>query len=92
MIAIIDYKAGNLTSVLLAFQSLGMTAEITRDPDTILNADRVVFPGDGAAKSAMDHLRELQLLPIVQEVATNGTPFLGICIGTPNHHGDFRRE
>ena len=82
MIAIIDYKAGNLTSVLLAFENLGESAEITRDKKTILNADRVVFPGDGAAKSAMRHLQELDLLSTVKAVAAQKTPFLGICIGT----------
>ena len=82
MIAIIDYRAGNLTSVQLAFESLQVEAKITRDTSTILGADRVVFPGDGAAKSAMEHLDRFGLLPTIQEVVTRGIPFLGICLGT----------
>ena len=82
MVAIIDYKAGNLTSVHLALESLGIPSKITRDRTEIIAADRVVFPGDGAAQSAMKHLEELELLPVVKEVVENGTPFLGICIGT----------
>ena len=82
MIAIIDYKAGNLTSVQLAFESLGVKAQITQDPDVIVNAERVVFPGDGAAKSAMEHLAELNLLPAIHETVDRGIPFFGICLGT----------
>ena len=82
MIAIVDYKAGNLTSVQLAFEHLDVECKITRDPEFILNADRVVFPGDGAAQSSMDHLRELELLEPIKQVYANGTPLLGICIGT----------
>ncbi len=82
MIAIVDYKAGNLTSVQLAFRALGCGAEITSDPQVILAADRVVFPGVGAAGSAMRNLTELQLLPVLKAVAARGTPFLGICLGT----------
>jgi len=82
MIAIVDYKAGNLTSVRLAFRTLGCTAEVTSDPQAILAADRVVFPGVGAAGSAMRNLADLHLTPVLKEVAARGTPFLGICLGT----------
>ena len=82
MIAIIDYKAGNLTSVQLACDALGADAAITRDPSVIRDATRVIFPGDGAAKSAMEHLDELDLVPAIREVVGNGVPFLGICLGT----------
>ena len=82
MIAIIDYKAGNLTSVQLAFESLGVESKITQDLDTIRNAERVVFPGDGAAKSAMQHLEELNLLSTIRETVARKVPFLGICLGT----------
>ncbi len=82
MIAIVDYKAGNLTSVQLAFQALGCKTEVTSDPKVILAADRVVFPGVGAAGSAMQNLADLQLIPVLKEVVTRGTPFLGICLGT----------
>lgn len=82
MIAIVDYKAGNLTSVQLAFRALGCEAAVTSDPQTILAAGRVVFPGVGAAGSAMRSLAELRLIPVLKEVAARGTPFLGICLGT----------
>ncbi len=82
MIAIVDYKAGNLTSVRLAFRALGCDAAVTSDPQVILAADRVVFPGVGAAGSAMRNLTDLRLIPVLKEVAARGTPFLGICLGT----------
>lgn len=82
MIAIIDYRAGNLTSVKLAFDTLKATAEITSDPKRILAAERVVFPGVGAAGSAMRNLGELKLAGVIRDVIARGTPFLGICLGT----------
>lgn len=82
MIAIVDYNAGNLTSVKLAFQALNCEAEVTRNPETILNADHVIFPGVGAAGSAMRHLSDLKLIDPIKEVTAKGTPFLGICLGT----------
>lgn len=82
MIAIVDYRAGNLTSVQLAFQALGVSAQVTSEVDAILAADRVVFPGVGAAGSAMQNLEQLKLIPVLKEVAASGKPFLGICLGT----------
>ena len=82
MIAIIDYKAGNLTSVRLAFEALGVPACITQSAAEIRAADRVVFPGVGAAGSAMRNIRELGLTDIIQEAVNRGKPFLGICLGT----------
>jgi len=81
MLAIVDYKAGNLTSVRNAFAALGVEAVVTRDPEVIRAADRIVFPGVGAAKSAMENLRELGLEDAVREAAASGKPFLGICLG-----------
>jgi glutamine amidotransferase len=81
MITIVDYRAGNLTSVKLAFEHLGAQVEITDKPDVILRAERVVFPGVGAAKSAMSNLRELGILDALKQTIAKGTPFLGICIG-----------
>ena len=80
MTAIIDYKAGNLTSVKLAFAALGAEAVVTSDPKVIAAADRVVFPGVGAAKSAMENLRAFGLVEPVKEAAAT-KPFLGICLG-----------
>jgi len=82
MIAIVDYKAGNLTSVKLALEYLGVACEITREPDVIRGAERVIFPGDGAAAAAMEHLNELGLLAPLKDVIAKGTPTLGICLGT----------
>ncbi len=81
MLAIIDYKAGNLTSVRNAFAALGVEATVTADPETIRRAERVVFPGVGAAGSAMANLASLGLLEAVREAAGSGRPFLGICLG-----------
>ena len=80
MTAIIDYKAGNLTSVKLAFAALGVETVVTSDPKVIAAADRVVFPGVGAAKSAMENLRALGLVEAVKEASAT-KPFLGICLG-----------
>ena len=81
MIAIVDYRAGNLTSVKLAFDALGVQTCITSDPDVVRSAERVVFPGVGAAASAMDSLRRLGLVDSVRAAASSGKPFLGICLG-----------
>ncbi len=82
MIAIIDYRAGNLTSVRLACESLGLEARITSDPEVIRGAERVIFPGVGAAGAAMAHLDELGLIDTLRGVVDSGIPFLGICLGT----------
>ena len=81
MLTIIDYKAGNLTSVKLAFAALGVETHVTSDPVEIRAADRLVFPGVGAAASAMDNLRAAGLVDTLKEVKAAGTPFLGICLG-----------
>jgi glutamine amidotransferase len=81
MIAIVDYKAGNLTSVKLAFEALGIDAVVTDRAADILAADRVVFPGVGAAGASMRHLAALDLADALRTVVARGTPFLGICVG-----------
>ena len=81
MITIIDYKAGNLTSVQLAFEHLGANVRVTQDPAEILSAEKVVFPGVGAARSAMQNLRDLGLVDPLKQVVQSGVPFFGICIG-----------
>ena len=81
-IAIIDYRAGNLTSVRLSLSTLGAVGEITSDPEAILKADRVIFPGVGAAGAAMGHLNDLGLADVLREYVASGRPFLGICLGT----------
>ncbi len=81
MIAIVDYRAGNLVSVRLALEALGAPACITQDAAQILDADRVIFPGVGAAGSSMRNLAELGLVEPLHAVVKRGTPFLGICMG-----------
>ena len=81
MIAIIDYDAGNLTSVARALTHLGYENEITAVPETILAADQVIFPGVGAAKATMETLRQRGLDEVLTDVYRRGTPMLGICIG-----------
>jgi len=82
MIAIVDYKAGNLTSVRLALEALDVDAQITNDPAVIRQADRVIFPGVGAAGAAMHEVHALNLRPALVEFIASGRPFLGICVGT----------
>ena len=81
MTAIIDYGAGNLTSVRNALAALGAEASVTSDSAAIRAADHVIFPGVGAAKSAMENLASLGLVDTVREAASSGKPFLGICLG-----------
>jgi len=82
MIAIVDYHAGNLTSVSLAFQSIGADSVVSGDPGVITQADHIVFPGVGAAGAAMDNLRQSQLTDCLRQRIAAGIPFLGICLGT----------
>ncbi|MFT3983706.1 MAG: imidazole glycerol phosphate synthase subunit HisH [Lachnospiraceae bacterium] len=81
MIVIIDYDAGNIKSVEKAMQYLGKEAVITRDRDTILNAQKVILPGVGAFGDAMEKIRQYDLEHVIHEVVEKGTPFLGICLG-----------
>ncbi|WP_434309164.1 imidazole glycerol phosphate synthase subunit HisH [Hominifimenecus sp. rT4P-3] len=81
MIAIIDYDAGNLKSVEKALLSLGEKAVVTRDENVILSADKVILPGVGAFGDAMRNLRTYGLVETVRQVAKQGTPLLGICLG-----------
>lgn len=81
MIAIIDYDAGNIKSVEKAMMLLGQQVVITRDKDTILNADKVILPGVGAFGDAMDKIRQYGLEEVIHQVVAKKTPFLGICLG-----------
>lgn len=82
MIAIIDYRAGNLRSVERALKHLGLTCAITGDPGEIMAAERVIFPGVGAAGKAMETIMVKGLDHAIRSVIDRGTPFLGICLGT----------
>jgi len=80
-LVIIDYQAGNLTSVVRSFKALGVEGRVTQDPALVAAASRVVFPGVGAAGKAMATLKELGLDRAIQESFRKGAPILGICLG-----------
>ncbi len=82
MIHIVDYKAGNITSVQRALIHLGISAVITPDPDILRRAEKVIFPGVGMAASAMEVLRARGLDAALREVFADGIPILGICLGS----------
>ncbi|MGY2132653.1 imidazole glycerol phosphate synthase subunit HisH [Hymenobacter sp. HD11105] len=77
-IAVINYKGGNVQSVLFALERLGCRPTLTADPEVIRQADKIIFPGEGEAASAMCELRAQgldKLLPTLTQ------PFLGVCLG-----------
>ena len=78
MIAIIDYRMGNLRSVENALSRLGAEFTVTPDPAVILSADKVLLPGVGNAAEAMDNLRSAGLVDVIRGLRK---PVLGICIG-----------
>lgn len=82
MISIIDYKAGNLTSVERALKKLSIPCRITHDPNLVLQSDRVIFPGVGAAGEAMKALQADGLDLAIRAYFLSGRPLLGICLGT----------
>ena len=78
MIAIIDYKMGNLRSVENALKRLGAEFTVTADADVIRSADRVLLPGVGNAAEAMENLRKADLTQVIRSLRRPG---LGICVG-----------
>ncbi|MBW2179656.1 MAG: imidazole glycerol phosphate synthase subunit HisH [Deltaproteobacteria bacterium] len=82
MIAIIDYSAGNLTSVERALRYIGFESCITNDITKIKASERIIFPGVGAAGSAMDSLIQLGIDRALKEAFSEGKPILGICLGS----------
>lgn len=81
MIAIIDYDAGNIRSVEKALEFLNEEYVLTNDRDTILGADKIILPGVGCFKDAVDNLNKYHLVDVLREFAASGKPFLGICLG-----------
>jgi glutamine amidotransferase len=81
MLIIVDYQAGNLTSVKRALDYLGIPCQISSQPEEVRAAERIIFPGVGHAASAMAVLRERGLDTALREAFTQGTPILGICLG-----------
>ncbi|HMF62980.1 MAG TPA: imidazole glycerol phosphate synthase subunit HisH [Edaphobacter sp.] len=80
MIAVIDYKAGNLTSVVKALKYLGAETQVTQDPEVVRTAAKVVLPGVGHFQ-ATQLLTDLGLTEAVRESVAKGTWFLGVCVG-----------
>jgi glutamine amidotransferase len=78
MIAIIDYDAGNVRSLQFALERLGASSILTADPVRIEAADKVIFPGQGAAANAMAKLKEYKLEELIPNLKQ---PVLGICLG-----------
>lgn len=81
LIAVVDYRAGNVRSVERALQRFGADARITSDASLIERADGVVFPGQGACDSSMAELRRRRLVEPIREYIASGRPFLGVCLG-----------
>lgn len=77
-VAIVKYNAGNIQSVLFALERLGVDAKVTDDKEELFAADKVIFPGVGAARSAMDSLKENGLDEVIKQLKQ---PVLGICVG-----------
>jgi len=77
-VAIIDYDAGNVQSLKFALDKLGVNSFLTKDTEVILKSDKVIFPGQGAAKNAMSKLRVNDLIEIIPNLKQ---PVLGICLG-----------
>ena len=77
-IAIVKYNAGNICSVINALNRLGIEPTLTDDAEQLRNADRVIFPGQGEARSAMEYLRERKLDEVIRSLHQ---PVLGICVG-----------
>ena len=80
MIAIVDYGVGNLFSLTCSLKALGLEAEVTRQPEKLRGADRIILPGVGAFGDAKAKLDETGLVPLLKEEAEK-KPFLGICLG-----------
>ena len=80
-IAIIDYGMGNLHSAAKALEKVGAQVTVTRDPELVRQADKVILPGVGAFGDCMKNLNERGLAPVIHEVIAAGKPFLGICVG-----------
>ena len=80
-ITIIDYGMGNLHSAAKALEKVGAQVTVTRDPELVRQADKVILPGVGAFGDCMKNLNERGLAPVIHEVIAAGKPFLGICVG-----------
>ena len=81
MIAIINYGVGNLFSLSSSLAALGIETVVTDDEETIRNADKIILPGVGAFRDASDKLSEKGFDTLLRELAAEGKPIMGICLG-----------
>ncbi|MDD2384704.1 MAG: imidazole glycerol phosphate synthase subunit HisH [Sulfurospirillaceae bacterium] len=81
MIGLIDYNMGNLRSVVNAFETLGVTIKIVKNPDEVETFDKIILPGVGAFKDAMECLQKDGMSDAVKAFASSKKPLLGICLG-----------
>ena len=81
MIAVIDYGAGNLRSVTNALIKLGCHPKVTHEPEDVVKATAVIFPGVGAAADVMESLREAGMDEAIKEAINEGQPLFAICVG-----------
>lgn len=81
MIGIIDYDAGNIRSVEKALTYLGEESVVSRDPETLFKAEKVILPGVGSFGDAMENLHKYGLVSVIRDMIKEGKPFLGICLG-----------
>lgn len=82
MIGIVDYNAGNITSVERALKSLNIDFILSKNPDDLHNCDKIIFPGVGDAAYAMKQLKETGFDNFLKEWASQNKPLLGICLGS----------
>lgn len=80
-IIIVDYGAGNIRNVMKAIEYTGLNVKVSQDPAEIAAADGLVVPGVGAFASAMDKLRERNLVEPIKQFSNSGKPLLGVCLG-----------
>ncbi len=81
MVAIVDYGVGNLFSLQSSFAAVGAEVVVTSDKETLLAADSVILPGVGAFEDAAQKLRDSGLDAVLRQLAAEGKPLMGICLG-----------
>ena len=81
MVAVVDYGVGNLFSLCSSLTAIGAETVVTDDPTVLSAADRIILPGVGAFGDAADKLRERGLFDVLRQLANEGKPLLGICLG-----------
>jgi len=80
-VTVIDYGVGNMLSVQRGLEMSGATVTVTSDPEVLLKSRRIILPGVGAFANAMNALQERGLVEVINEIASNNIPLLGICLG-----------